>query len=195
MTMSDAEGVVDHPTKEQLEAGLGHVLQSPKDNGPLVKLVRRPDVNRREVVSEGELDVDLGLSGDNWKVKGNPTTPDGKADPVAQITVMNARFLSLIAQSEERWELSGDQLLIDLDLSIENLPPGTRLRIGSAVIEFSKKPHTGCAKFAARFGQDALRFVSTPEGRALRLRGANAKVVQSGAIRVGDEAVKLPLEG
>ena len=193
--MGDAEGVVDHPTKQQLEAGFGHVLQSPKDNGPLVKLVRRPDVNRREVVSEGELDVDLGLSGDNWKVRANPTTPDGKADPVAQVTVMNARFLSLIAQSEERWELSGDQLLIDLDLSIENLPPGTRLRVGSAVIEVSKKPHTGCAKFAARFGQDALRFVSTPEGRALRLRGANAKVVQSGAIRVGDEAVKLPLEG
>ena len=193
--MGDAEGVVDHPTKEQLEAGLGHVLQSPKDNGPLVKLVRRPDVNRREVVSEGELDVDLGLSGDNWKVRANPTTPDGKADPVAQVTVMNARFLSLIAQSEERWELSGDQLLIDLDLSIENLPPGTRLRVGSAVIELSKKPHTGCAKFAARFGQDALQFVSTPEGRARRLRGANAKVVQSGAIRVGDEAVKLPPAG
>ena len=193
--MGDAEGVVDHPTKEQLEAGFGHVLQSPKDNGPLVKLVRRPDVNRREVSAEGELDADLGLVGDNWKVRANPTTPDGKADPVAQITVMNARFLSLIAQSEERWELSGDQLLIDLDLSIENLPPGTRLRVGSAVIEVSKKPHTGCAKFAARFGQDALRFVSTPEGRALRLRGANAKVVQSGAIRVGDEAVKLPLEG
>ena len=193
--MGDAEGVVDHPTKEQLEAGFGHVLQSPKDNGPLVKLVRRPDVNRREVPTEGELDVDLGLVGDNWKVRANPTTPDGKADPVAQVTVMNARFLSLIAQSEERWELSGDQLLIDLDLSIENLPPGTRLRVGSAVIEVSKKPHTGCAKFAARFGQDALRFVSTPEGRALRLRGANAKVVQSGAVRVGDEAVKLPLEG
>ena len=193
--MGDAEGVVDHPTKEQLEAGFGHVLQSPKDNGPLVKLVRRPDVNRREVPTEGELDVDLGLVGDNWKVRANPTTPDGKADPVAQVTVMNARFLSLIAQSEERWELSGDQLLIDLDLSIENLPPGTRLRVGSAVIEVSKKPHTGCAKFAARFGQDALRFVSTPEGRALRLRGANAKVVQSGAIRVGDEAVKLPPAG
>ena len=193
--MGDAERVVDHPTKEQLEAGFGHVLQSPKDNGPLVKLVRRPDVNRREVPTEGELDVDLGLVGDNWKVRANPTTPDGKADPVAQVTVMNARFLSLIAQSEERWELSGDQLLIDLDLSIENLPPGTRLRVGSAVIEVSKKPHTGCAKFAARFGQDALRFVSTPEGRALRLRGANAKVVQSGAVRVGDEAVKLPLEG
>ena len=193
--MSDAEGVVDHPTKQQLEAGFGHVLQSPKDNGPLVKLVRRPDVNRREVPTEGELDVDLGLVGDNWKVRANPTTPDGKADPVAQVTVMNARFLSLIAQSEERWELSGDQLLIDLDLSIENLPPGTRLRVGSAVIEVSKKPHTGCAKFAARFGQDALRFVSTPEGRALRLRGANAKVVQSGAIRVGDEAVKLPPAG
>ena len=193
--MSQLGKAVDHPTKEQLEAGFGHVLQSPKDNGPLVKIVRRPDVNQREVIAAGELDVDVGLVGDNWKVRANPTTPDGKADPVAQITIMNARFLSLIAKSEERWELSGDQLLLDLDMSVENLPPGTRLRIGSAVIEISEKPHTGCVKFAARFGQDALRFLSTPEGRARRLRGVNTKVVQSGAIRAGDVAVKLPLEG
>ena len=193
--MSDADKVPGHLTKEELDAGFGHVLQSPKDNGPLVKIVRRPDVNQREVVEEAELDTDGGLVGDNWKVRANPTTPDGKADPVAQVTVMNARFLSLIAQSEERWELSGDQLLIDLDLSIENLPPGTRLRVGSAVIEVSKKPHTGCAKFAARFGQDALRFLSTPEGRARRLRGVNTRVVQSGAIRTGDVAVKQPSAG
>ena len=195
MTMSDAEGVVDHPTKEQLEAGFGHVVQSPKDNGPLVKIVRRPDVNRREVVEEAELNTDGGLVGDNWKARPNPTTPDGKADPVAQITIINARFLALIAGPEERWELAGDQLLIDLDMSIENLPPGTRLHIGSAVIEISEKPHTGCAKFAARFGQDALRFLSTPEGRARRLRGVNTRVVQSGAIRTGDVAVKQPSAG
>jgi len=189
--MSDTENVGEQLTKEQLEAGFGHVLQSPKDEGSLVRIVRRPDVDQREVIEEGELDVDRGLVGDNWKVRPNPTTPDGKADPVAQITIINARLLALLAGPEERWQLAGDQLLIDLDMSIENLPPGTRLRIGSAVIEISEKPHTGCAKFAARFGQDALRFISTPEGRARRLRGVNTRVVQSGAIRAGDVAVKL----
>ncbi len=182
-----------HLTKEQLEAGFGHVLDSPKDNGTLVRIVRRPDVDQREVIAEGELDVDLGLVGDNWKVRPNPTTSDGKADPVAQITIINARILALMAGSEDRWQLAGDQLLLDLDMSTENLPPGTRLRIGSAaVIEISEKPHTGCAKFAGRFGQDALRFISTPEGRARRLRGVNTRVVQSGTIRAGDVAVKLP---
>ena len=181
-----------HLTKEQLEAGFGHVLDSPKDNGTLVRIVRRPGVDQREVIAEGELDVDLGLVGDNWKVRPNPTTSDGKADPVAQITIINARILALMAGSEERWQLAGDQLLLDLDMSVENLPPGTRLGIGSAVIEISEKPHTGCAKFAARFGQDALRFISTPDGRARRLRGVNTRVVQSGTIRAGDVAVKLP---
>ena len=190
--MTQAENVSGYLTKEQLEAGFGHVLESPKDNGALVKIVRRPGVDQREVIAEGELDVDLGLVGDNWKARPNPTTPDGKADPVAQITIINARFLALMAGPEERWQLAGDQLLIDLDMSMENLPPGTRLGIGSAVIEISEKPHTGCAKFAARFGQDALRFISTPEGRARRLRGVNTRVVQSGTIRVGDVAVKLP---
>lgn len=190
--MSNVENVSEHLTKEQLEAGFGHVLESPKDNGRLVKIVRRPGVDQREVIAEGDLDVDLGLVGDNWKARPNPTTPDGKADPVAQITIINARLLALLAGPEERWQLAGDQLLIDLDMSIENLPPGTRLGIGSAVIEISEKPHTGCAKFAARFGQDALRFISTPEGRARRLRGVNTRVVQSGTIRAGDVAVKLP---
>lgn len=190
--MGNGENVSEHLTKEQLEAGFGHVLESPKDNGALVKIVRRPDVDQREVIAEGELDVDLGLVGDNWKARPNPTTPDGKADPVAQITIINARFLALMAGPEERWQLAGDQLLLDLDMSIENLPPGTRLSIGSAVIEISEKPHTGCVKFAARFGQDALRFISTPEGRARRLRGVNTRVVQSGTIRAGDVAVKLP---
>ena len=193
--MSDTENVGERLTKEQLEAGFGHVLQSPKDEGSLVRIVRRPDVDQREVIEEGELDVDLGLVGDNWKARPNPTTPDGKADPVAQITIINARLLALLAGPEERWQLAGDQLLIDLDMSIENLPPGTRLRIGSAVIEISEKPHTGCAKFAARFGQDALRFISTPEGRARRLRGVNTRVVQSGTIRAGDVAVKVASAG
>ncbi len=190
--MIDAETAVTHLATAQFEAGMEHVLRSPADSGPLVRIVRRPDVERREIVEEGVLDTDHGLAGDNWKARGSVSTPDGSANPVAQITVMNSRFLSLIAQSEERWELAGDQLIVDLDLSVENLPPGTRLSIGSAVIEISEKPHTGCAKFSARFGQDALRYVSTPGGREQRLRGVNTRIVQSGTVRVGDTLTKLP---
>ena len=186
--MGNQTNVRDHLTTEQLEAGLAHIRQSPADGGPLLMIVRRPDTDEREVVEEGDLDVDIGLVGDNWKARGSPRTPDGKANPEAQITMMNSRLLTLLTQSEERWPLAGDQLVIDMDLSVDNLPPGTRLSIGSAMLEISAKPHTGCEKFEDRFGRDALRFISTPLGRRLRLRGVNTRVVQSGTIRVGDAA-------
>ncbi|MAG36812.1 MAG: MOSC domain-containing protein [Dehalococcoidia bacterium] len=189
--MGEPVNVASHLTTEQLEAELDHILQSPASGGPLLMIVRRPDVEEREVVGEGALDVAVGLVGDNWKTRGSASTPDGKANPAAQITMMNSRVLALLAQSEERWQLAGDQLIIDMDLRVENLPPGARLSIGSAVVEISEKPHTGCAKFADRFGKDALRFVSTSTGRSLRLRGVNTRVVQSGTIRVGDVATKL----
>ena len=190
--MGNQTNVRDHLTTEQLEAGLEHIRQSPADGGPLLMIVRRPDTDEREVVEEAALDVDVGLVGDNWKARGSPRTPDGKANPEAQITMMNSRLLALLAQSEERWPLAGDQLVIDMDLSVDNLPAGTRLSIGSAVVEISAKPHTGCEKFEDRFGRDALRFISTPLGRSLRLRGVNTRVVRSGTIRVGDAATVTP---
>ena len=186
--MGNTTDLMDHPTAEQLEAGLEHVRRSPANSGPLLMIVRRPGTNEREVVDEGALDVGLGLVGDNWKERGSPLTADGKASPEAQVTVINARLLQLVSQAEERWPLAGDQLIVDLDLSMENLPPGTRLCIGSAVLEVSAKPHTGCHKFEARFGRAALKFISSPVGRDLRLRGLNARVVESGTIRVGDAA-------
>ena len=190
--MGNQANVTDHLTTEQLEAGLEHIRQSPADGGSLLMIVRRPGTDEREVVEEAALDVDVGLVGDNWKARGSPRTPDGKANPEAQITMMNSRLLALLAQSEERWPLAGDQLVIDMDLSVDNLPPGTRLSIGSAMVEISAKPHTGCEKFEDRFGRDALRFISTPLGRGLRLRGVNTKVVRSGTIRVGDAATVAP---
>ena len=190
--MGNQANVTDHLTTEQLEAGLEHIRQSPADGGSLLMIVRRPGTDEREVVEEAALDVDVGLVGDNWKARGSPRTPDGKANPEAQITMMNSRLLALLAQSEERWPLAGDQLVIDMDLSVDNLPPGTRLSIGSAMVEISAKPHTGCEKFEDRFGRDALRFISTPLGRSLRLRGVNTKVVRSGTIRVGDAATVTP---
>ena len=183
--------VATHLTGEQLDAGLDHIRQSPSDSGTLLMIVSRPDVGRREVLTECRLDVEEGVVGDSWKDRGSTSTPDGSADPEAQVTIINSRAIDLMAQSEDRWPLAGDQLVIDIDMSMENLPPGTRLSIGSAVIEISEKPHTGCVKFADRFGNDALRFVSTPLGRDMRLRGVNTRVVQSGTIRAGDTVEKV----
>jgi MOSC domain-containing protein YiiM len=104
---------------------------------------------------------------------------------------MNARVAALVAQDKDCWQLAGDQLYLDMDLSADNLPPGTQLAIGSAIIEVTPPPHTGCNKFVARFGLDAMKFVNSPVGQALHLRGINAKVIQPGTIRVGDTAKKL----
>jgi hypothetical protein len=185
------EGRVKHLTMEELEAGLDDIRRSPKDQGALELIVRRPRVGERESLAEGELDVAKGLVGDTWSTRGSRRSKDGLAHPEMQINIMNARVIALVAQERERWHLAGDQLFVDLDLSGENLPPGTRLAVGSAVIEVTPEPHTGCEKFVSRFGVDAMKFVNSPLGRQLNLRGINAKVVQPGVIRVNDLAKKL----
>jgi MOSC domain-containing protein YiiM len=167
-----------------LEAGLDEVRGAPRDDGKVELIVRRTAVDERETLAEAHLDTILGMVGDDWQNRG--------ADPERQITVMNARSAALVAQSRERWPLAGDQLYVDLDLSSENLPPGTRLVVGTAVLEVSVEPHRGCKKFAARFGLDALRIVNSTAGYALNLRGINTRVVTSGVVRPGDVIRKLP---
>jgi MOSC domain-containing protein YiiM len=108
------------------------------------------------------------------------------------LTLMNARFAHLLAGEADRWALAGDQLYVDLDLSTANLPPGSRLTVGEAVIEITDQPHKGCAKFRRRFGADALRYVNAPEGRRLNLRGVNARVLEGGWVGVGDTVAKTP---
>jgi hypothetical protein len=179
-----------HLTTEELHAGLDGIRQSPKDEGVLELIVRRPRVGDREVLDEGQLDLVDGLVGDTWSTRGSRRSKDGLAHPDMQLNIMNARVIALVAQERERWHLAGDQLFMDLDLSAENLPPGTRLAVGSAVIEVTAEPHTGCQKFVSRFGLDAMKFVNSPVGRQLNLRGINARVVLPGTIRVGDLAKK-----
>ena len=178
-------------TIDALEAGLDHVRQSPTDLGSLDLIVCRPAVDDRLVLGQGALDLDVGLVGDTWNARSSTSTPDGSPNPDAQLTLMNARAIALIAGDPERWPIAGDQLYVDLDLSQDAQPAGTRLSIGEAVIEITAKPHRGCAKFSARFGPEALRFVNTGPGLLLNLRGRNAKVVIPGTIRRGDAVRRL----
>jgi len=185
-----ADPVMEHLSTEELEAGLDEIRRSPADRGRVELIVRRPAVGEREVLTEGHLDTVVGLVGDTWPQRRSTRTPDGSPHPDMQLNVMNARTVALLAGSPERRALAGDQLYLDLDLSEANLPPGTWLELGSAVIEVTAQPHTGCAKFSQRFGREALRFVNSETGKALRLRGLNARVVVPGVVREGDEVRK-----
>jgi MOSC domain-containing protein YiiM len=178
-------------SRPELEAGLDKIMGSPKDGGLVVLMVRRPAAGLRELVAEAMLDPAAGLAGDNWLARGSKNTPDRSAEPERQITVMNARVAELVAGGRDRMALAGDQLYVDIDLSLENLPAGSLLAIGQAVLRISEEPHTGCAKFVERFGAEAMRFVNSRVGRQLRLRGLNASVVTPGIVRQGDLATKL----
>ena len=175
----------------ELEAGLDEIRASPREEGVLKLIVRRPRIGEREVLQEAELDLAEGLVGDNWRTRGSSRTPDRSSHPDMQLNIMSCRVIALLARHPDRWPLAGDQLYIDLDLSAANLPPGTRLALGSAVIAVTDQPHTGCKKFVERFGAEAMKFVNSPLGRELRLRGINARVVRPGRIRIGDLARKV----
>jgi hypothetical protein len=181
-----------HLNMAELEAGLWQVEESPTDGGLVQLIVARPSDGERVVVTGGELTVANGLEGDNWRARGSKRTDDGSAHPEMQLTLMNGRFLNLVADNDpERWPLAGDQLIVDMDLGVDNLPVGQRLQVGTAVVEVTAVPHTGCAKFTSRFGMDAVKFANSETGKALRLRGMYVKVIESGMIETGDIVRKI----
>lgn len=168
------------------------VYEAPRDEGAVRLVVRRPGRGEREILAEGQLDVEHGLVGDDWINR--PGMNRDSPSPYAQVTVMSARAAELVSGDPEpaTWAQCGDQLYIDLDISEANMPPGTRIAIGEAELEVQAEPHTGCVQFRSWWGPDALRHFSTKAGQALRLRGANTRVVRSGVVRPGDIARKLP---
>jgi MOSC domain-containing protein YiiM len=172
-----------HLTTAGLEAGLDYIRQSPKDEGTLTYIVVRPERDERVVLQACEMSAEQGVHGDMWQRKGMPHID-------AQVMLINTRAIALLARTPDRWALAGDQLYVDLDLSEDNLQAGQRLAVGSAILEITSKPHKGCAKFAQRFGKEALEFVNSPQGWQLHLRGICARVVQAGTAKVGDRVVK-----
>jgi hypothetical protein len=183
--------VVTHRTTAELDAGLDEIRRSPKDEGTLALIVCRPEQGDRVELAEATIDPALGVVGDNWRARGSRYTEDGSAEPGRQVTLMNVRVATLVAVDPARRALAGDQLYVDLDLSEANLPAGTRLQVGSAVLEVSPLPHTGCVKFIERFGADAGRWVNLGPGREVNARGINAEVVEGGTIAVGQVVSKL----
>jgi hypothetical protein len=179
-----------HVSLSELEAGLDDIRRAPCDSGIVELLVRRPAEGEREILEEARLDAAQGMVGDRWSRSDKPNTK-----PDTQLTLMSSRAAALVSGGPDGWAIAGDQLYVDLALGYDNLPPGTRLRLGSAVIEVTAAPHTGCGKFLKRFGIDAQKLVNSPAGRELNLRGINAKVVTAGAVRRGDRIEKLLLKG
>ncbi|HUB76962.1 MAG TPA: hypothetical protein VL977_07885 [Solirubrobacteraceae bacterium] len=180
-----------HASIGELEAGLAEIRRSPAAAGRVELIVRRPREDEREVIATGVIDEREGLLGDCWLTRGSGSTPDGSANPDAQLTLMGSRAARLIAGDHDRWPLAGDQLFVDFDLSNANAPPGTRLEVGGALLEVTAAPHLGCGKFARRFGVDAAKFVNSRTGRSMNLRGVNARVLRGGPVATGDAIRKL----
>ena len=180
-----------HLTLSELENGLDDILQSPKDNGVLKAIVIRPGTDERVSLDESDISPELGVHGDNWAQGCWLSLADGSPHPDVQVAIMNARAIALMSGSQDRWQLAGDNLYIDMDLSRENLAAGQRLRVGTAELEITAQSHNGCRKFADRFGKDAVMFVNSSEGKQLRLRGVYAKIITGGIVRVGDVVERL----
>ena len=170
-------------TSNDLRGALAELPAAPRDSGRVALIVRRMDEGRREAADRLQLTPDAGVPGDAWSRQRRP-------DPDAQIAVMQADVARLIANGQPL-ELFGDQLFLELDLSVENLPPGSRLRVGRATVEVTPMPHNGCRKFRARFGLDALELVSDPQLRHRNLRGVYMRVVVPGEVAVGDSVAVI----
>jgi hypothetical protein len=166
-----------HRSLVEIIAGFEALPPPPKDRGRLSLIVRRYPDGHREILSSTRLTPEEGVPGDGWNRR-----PPRKID--AQLAVIRIDIAELLA-GEQSVTLVGDQLFVDLNISSENLPTGTRLRVGNAEVEMTPEPHNGCLKFKDRFGQEALDFVNAKATRDQNRRGVYWKVVKAGEITDG----------
>ena len=178
--------------RDLLESAIDLIRQSPSVEGNIEMIVRRPAVGEREVLQQAELTVVGGLLGDNWPDRWSGKEQHRQRHLDMQINLMNSRVIDVIADgNRDLWPLAGDQFFVDFDLSEDNLPAGTKIQVGEAVLEVTAEPHLGCKKFMERFGKDAVLFVNSEESRLLKLRGINAKVISPGVVTHGGVISKL----
>ncbi len=189
--MNTTTTTVRQLSRDELEAGLAAAGASPRDRGRLDAIVIRPQHDARQSLRTSEISLARGVHGDHWEQGCWMSTDDGAPHPDVQICMMNSRVAQLVARDRARWPLAGDNLFVDLDVTPENLPPGTRLVAGTAILEISPVPHNGCAKFAERFGRDSVRVVNSPAGKARHLRGLYARVARDGVISLGDRLTRI----
>ena len=173
-------------TNQQIEQRLPWVQESPATQGQVKLIVVRPDTDQRRVVSQAQFSSEGGVDGDNWQQDCWKKLADGRPDPEVQVAIINARMIEVLAGDQKCWPLAGDQLYVDLDLSVDNLAIGQRLQVGEVALEITAEPHRACKKFQHRFGKDAATFVNSPQGDALRLRGVYARIIQAGVVETGD---------
>jgi MOSC domain-containing protein YiiM len=172
-------------TIDELESAWTAATPAPQERGTVRLICVRKSSGNHETPGEAEIGPGTGLVGDRWSDREPGRDPDG----YSAVTLINATVAELLAAGRQPLDAAGDNLHVDLDIGIDALPPGTRLRVGTAVLRVSEEPHTGCSTFSGKFGLDALKWVSTPEGRRRRLRGVNCSVIEGGTVRIGDAVV------
>lgn len=171
---------------DALQAALPSVLMAPKDSAPIEQLCLRPDIGVRNFVDEMELTRELGIPGERWNYAPWLTLRDGRADPRIQVSILNKQVLDLVYNDPHNMIHPGDSFIADMDFSYENMPDGTLLNIGSAVLRVSDKFNTACQKWQDRYGRDALRWIVLQGNRQYRLRGVLCEVIKDGRVKTGD---------
>ena len=182
---------IEHATVDELSEKMDWLLESPKDGGVVRGIVVRPYTDERKELKQARLSPEGGVEGDRWASTAQRKLKDGRLNPDVQVTLTNARLIEVLAKDRANWSLSGDQLYVDMDLSMENLQPGQRLAIGTTVLEISEVPHRGCSKYTSRFGKAAFDLVDSARGRELRFRGVYAQIVTEGTLALGDQIRKI----
>ena len=183
--------MVDHVTLAECQAALDHINAAPRDGAVIEQLVARPDFAERAFPDALELTVAGGIKGERWSHSPWLKLPDGSPDPRIQVSIFSKRVMDLCWRDREGQVHPGDPFVVDMNLSFENLPVGTQLQVGEAVVEVSDKFNTACVKWQKRYGDESLRWINMAENRPHRLRGVLCKIVQDGVVRVGDRLAKL----